>query len=222
MPDDDSTVHSGHLGMPGAAGLVVAVGAGSMTGRRNCARCTRWRHDVDFRWRWRKQRKVRGRGVRPRAQRATVDNVCNHCRRVEEQYRYHHMTQEEKQARIKRMNAAKKKRIAKLEEQVRQLRKANPRWGANRVDLVPFRMWLLSKARENGGVSTLAQEIGCDEHNVRRWLHGYDWDSEPGPDRYRCEPRPIYSINTGTVDSIGVALGEPDLLDRLYPYAVED
>lgn len=192
-----------------------------MTGRRNCARCTRWRHDVDFRWRWRKARKVRGKGARPRAAVATVDSVCAACRRTEERYRYHHMTQEEKQQRIKRINAAKVKRRAKLEAQVRQLRRANPRWGDRRVDLVPFRMWLLAKARQNGGAVALATEIGCDEKNVRRWLHGYDWDDEPGQDRYTCEPRPIYSINVGTVDSVGVALGEADLLDRLYPYTEE-
>jgi hypothetical protein len=73
-------------------------------------------------------------------------------------------------------------------------------------------MWLLGKAREMGGVDVIAREIEMDPEELRRYAHGYVWDSN------HCEPNPIRYIRLGTVDEIGVRIGEQDLLNRLYPY----
>jgi hypothetical protein len=88
----------------------------------------------------------------------------------------------------------------------------------NEVELVPFRMWLLGRIRLTGSIRAVAREAGVNEKAIRRWAEGYDWDYEIGQAWASCEPRPIHSVHPSTVDRIGVALGEPDLLERLYPY----
>jgi hypothetical protein len=73
-------------------------------------------------------------------------------------------------------------------------------------------MWLLGKARELGDISAVAKEIGMDPEELRRYAQGFVWDAQ------HCEPNPIRYIRLGTVDDVGVRIGEQDLLNRLYPY----
>ena len=130
------------------------------------------------------------------------------------------MTDEEKRAKGIRANEQAAKRRAKLEEQVRRARRAYQKHGNEaELDLTPFRMWILGKSRQEGGAVALATQLGIDEKNVRRWLHGYDWDNDDGWGSWaRCEPRPIRTVSVRTVDEVGIGLGEPDLLERLYPF----
>jgi hypothetical protein len=187
-------------------------------GRRNCVRCTRWKLAVDFKWRWRRRRTA-GSGPKPRALTPTIDAVCASCRRAEERARYWALSEEERRAKGVQANRQAVRRQAKQHEVIKRAQRA-ARTPRGHLPLVPFRMWLLGKARLEGGTSALARQLDMDEKNVRRWLHGYDWDNDEGWGGWaKCEPRPVYSVDVGTVDAAGVALGEPDLLERLYPYA---
>lgn len=195
-------------------------------GRRNCARCTRWRHTVDFKWRWQRKH-YKTRTLRPpRYRTPTIDTVCKSCRRKQERERYNHLSEEEKRARGRIANKQAQIRRDKLNEQIARMNQIRaqrtPRWDDKTVDITPFRMWLLGKSRREGGAAGLSRQIGTHERNVRRWLDGYDWDQDSGHAFAYCEPKPIYSVTVGVVDKVGVALGEPDLLNRLYPFVEED
>ena len=182
--------------------------------RRNCTRCTRWRLAVDFKWRWQKRRNGQ------RYETPTIDTVCQVCRRQDERDRYARLSDEAKRAKGIRANEQALKRRARLEEQVQRARQAAQSYARGaELDLTPFRMWLLGKARQEGGAVALASQIGTDEKNVRRWLHGYDWDNDDGWGGWaKCEPRAIRTVTIRIVDEVGIALGEPDLLERLYPF----
>jgi hypothetical protein len=187
-------------------------------GRRNCASCGRWKLAVDFPWRWRRRR-TKGSGGKARSNVPTVGATCATCLRAQARARYAGLPPAARHAVGVRANGNARKRKDKLEETAKRAARAL-RQGNGELNLVPFRMWMLGKARQEGGASALARQLGMDEHNVRRWLHGYDWDNDDGWGGWaKCEPRPVYTVDVATVDRVGVALGEPDLLERLYPYA---
>lgn len=200
-------------------------------GRRNCSKCTRWRLVTDFKWRWPKRRTtvdvtsgLKSRGLKSRRKDPQISTVCNVCARAGERERYHNLTEEERLHRVHKavQNAKAQRRL--LKDQIHYAKLAQSRrkrrWDENEVDLTPFRMWLLGRVRANGppGLRGLASEVGVDEKQLRRWADGYDWDYEIGQAWAGCEPRPIHSIRPSTVDRIGLGLGEPDLLNRLYPW----
>lgn len=190
-------------------------------GRRNCKVCGRWRLATDYRWRWHKHRRKGARGRQARSNRPTVGTVCMVCLRQMERARYAALAPAARQAVGVRANDNARKRKEKMEETAKRAARVL-RHGNGQLDLTPFRMWLLGKARQEGGAVALGSQMGMDEKNVRRWLHGYDWDNDEGWGGWaKCEPRPVYTVDVATVDRVGVALGEPDLLDRLYPYAEE-
>lgn len=189
-----------------------------MTGRRNCKRCTRWKLDIEFPWRWQRRKGKRDRYARP-----VIEGTCHACRREQARERYQARPLEERRAIGRRANENRRKRIEQAREQAHRARRAYlPGGGLAELPLTPFRMWLIGRARANGGANSLAREIGVNDEMVRRWLQGYVWDNDPGWGGWAsCEPRPIYTVGVATVDRVGVALGEPDLLDRLYPYNEE-
>jgi hypothetical protein len=194
-------------------------------GRRVCAGpCGRWRHTVDFPWRWRKRR-TKWRGMPSRAKVPTVGSVCAVCLRAQARARYAALPPAAKHAVGVRANTNAAKRKTKLEEQVHRARRAyiaNGGGGHAELDLVPFRMWLLAKVRQEGGIEAVARQLGKDGKAVGRWVHGYEWDNDAGWGGWaKCEPRPIRTVSMQVVDEAGVAMDEPDLLDRLYPYTEE-
>lgn len=212
-------------------------------GRRNCSRCGRWRHTVDFKWRWPKRRvtnkpnpnidlavaakvgyKVtKTRALKSRRKKPTIGTICASCSRRIERERYNNLSEDERKAKVHQSVENIKAQKARLKEQIHYAQLAHHKKRKYRndqeLDLVPFRMWLLGKVRAVGGIEPLALESRIDEKQFRRWADGYDWDSEIGQAWSGCEPKPIHSIKMSDVDVIGVALGEPDLLERLYPYA---
>lgn len=202
-------------------------------GRRNCSKCTRWRPVTDFKWRWQKRRStidppsgLKTRGLKSRYKTPQISTVCVACARSGERERYNNLSEEERQARVHKAVENTKAQRRKLREQIHYAQLAHSRRRVfkddQEVDLVPFRMWLLGKVRAVGNTKALASEARVNEKAIRRWADGYDWDYEIGQAWAGCEPKPIHSIRLSNVDRIGVALGEPDLLDRLYPYAEKE
>lgn len=199
-------------------------------GYRNCDRCTRWRPVSDFTV------------YQTRTGYEQIKGTCEECKKRVERERYARLTPEQKRAKgIKANKQAKKRRekaLREIERQARILDKQNeklekqwdkieraqkytraPRhvYDDDSVDITPFRMWLLRQYREHGYVlDTLAKEIGMDPSRTRRFLDGYMWN---GAGR---NPDPIRHIRLSTVDKIGAAIGDPELLERLYPLEVED
>lgn len=171
-----------------------------------------------------RKRGSKGRGrVDSRSLYATVDNVCRSCRREQERQRYHSLTPEQRHDYGVRANENTAKRKAKLLEQVGRARmiqeRKDPEWDDFKVDIVPFRMWVLGQVRIYGGTQQFALRLGLDEGLVRRWANGYDWDVDSERSWGQCEPRPIFSVTVATVDKVGVAMDDPGLLERLYPFA---
>jgi len=196
-------------------------------GYRNCSRCTRWRSVSDF-----PVYKLRSGYEQIQAQ-------CEYCKREIERERYNNLDEEAKAEYGRRVNErnrrSREKYLAKIHRaaeeiakqdrkldkqhvKIRELRKEIPRghWVGSGVDIVPFRMWLLRMHRtHNYNVINLAFDIGQSEKQVHRWLDGYEWNGSRG------EPIPIRSINKETIIAIGDNIGEPRLLEELYPGEVE-
>ena len=78
-------------------------------------------------------------------------------------------------------------------------------------------MWLLRKYREHGYVlEDLADKIGKDPSRTKRLIDGYMWNGAG------LDPDPIRFIRLSFVDEVGVAIGDPGLLERLYPFEVDE
>lgn len=153
-----------------------------------------------------------------RYEKPKISTVCASCNRKRERESYARLTPEQKKAKGDRANKVKAKRRRKLEEQIMRARmihdKKDPKWDDKRVDLIPFRMWVIGQIRIAGGIKPLSVRLGVDEAAVRRWANGFEWDETSS----WCEPHPILTVNVVTVDSIGVKMDDPGLLDRLYPF----
>ena len=199
-------------------------------GYRNCDKCTRWRPVSDFTV------------YQTRTSYEQIKGTCEACKRRIERERYDRLTPEQKRARgieankqaLKRRNKA----LAEIERQAKILDKQNVKlekqwdkiertkkfvrapnrlWDDQYVDITPFRMWLLRQHREHGYVlDELAKEMGKDHSQVTRWINGYMWN---GAGR---DPEPIRFIRLSVVDEISIAIGDPGLLERLYPFEVDD
>lgn len=174
--------------------------------RKNCKQCTRWRHLVDYRWNFRKDRES-----------VQIDTVCNYCRRKNDRERYRSKPLSERQI-IGRRNADAKKRrqLQKVLDAQRALREERLQrgWYDKEVSLTPFRMWLLRRSRLAGSLAQLAVELHIDREQLSRWANGFYWESD-------CHPVPIYGIRFDTVDSILTRANEHHLLNDLYPLDTE-
>jgi len=161
--------------------------------------------------------------------------ICEACKRRIEKERYDNLSDNEKYEKGKRANKQAVKRrykqlheieklrkeiakqdnkLEKQHEKIRALRKEIPRgrWVGSGLDIVPFRMWLLRMYRVHDyNLDNLAFDIGREPRQVKRWLDGYEWNGSRGV------PVAIRSINKENVISIGDAVGEPRLLEELYP-----
>jgi hypothetical protein len=184
-------------------------------GRRNCKRCTRWKHNVEFRWRWR-TRLVAGR--RRRSSVPTIDVICFACRREEERERYANKTAEEKREIGKRANKNTRDRRQKereLQESLRNTVKVlagtqKKLRGDTLLPLMPFRLWLLSHLKEYGGLAGLAKRARLSEDTIMPYLEGIWWESD-------CRPHPLDGVRLGFVDSFFTRLEIPDQMVVIYP-----
>src|SRR4051812_19517559 len=143
------------------------------TGRRNCKRCTRWKLDTEFKWRWERKPGPSGKRGRPnpRYDRPVISNICRSCERELQRARYAAMSPEKKRDVGNRSNRRAVERRALLIEQIERTRmiheRTDPQWDDKRVDLVPFRMWILGQIRLSGGMQQLARRMGMSEKNIR-------------------------------------------------------
>lgn len=199
-------------------------------GYRNCDVCTRWRPVSDFTV------------VRLRTGYEQIKGQCEHCKRERERARYDKLTPEQKSAKGKKANKQAQKRRHDAIDEIKRLHKIldkqneklDKQWdkiersqklvrvprgteNGRAVDITPFRMWLLRQYRQHDyNVGELAEDMGQDSSRVKRWLDGFQWN---GAGR---DPTPIRAIDVSTVDTIGVAIGDGGLLERLYPLEVDD
>jgi len=81
------------------------------------------------------------------------------------------------------------------------------------VPFLPFRFWVLKTLRRMS-VMELAETIGRDESQVRRWADGFYWETDG-------EPRAYHAIELRTVDQIFTNYGRPDILNEVYPFVDE-
>lgn len=192
-------------------------------GYRNCERCTRWRPVSDFTV------------YKTRTGYEQIKGECIECKRQREKERYDKLTDEQKRAKGKKANkqaerrrnkslheieklrdeiAKQDRKLEKQHEKIRSLRAEIPRghWAGSGLDIVPFRMWLLRQYRiHDYNVTNLAFDLNQNERQVRRWLDGYDWNGRRGV------PAPVRSITKEKIIDVGDAIGEPRLLEELYP-----
>lgn len=180
-------------------------------GRRNCAVCGRWRHTVDFKWRWSVPNSKIGK--------PQIEAVCAACRRQAERKRYSKLTDDEKVARGKKINKQKRerRRLEQAQIEVAITQQATSKLAAGTVDFVPFRMWLLLKSRVNGNKPrVLSDRAHIHYEKMERWLQGYEWR-----DGSYCEPTPIRSIPLKDVENVTTRLGEPEAARALYPLSYD-
>lgn len=190
--------------------------------RRNCRVCTRWKHAVDFPWRW----KARGQMLPI----PYILTICLACKAERENARYHALSQEEKKEKGRKANRQAWERRNKLKNEVARLEKRTEtleqrlvkyrqRYGVPKrgytgeilLDLLPLRMFLLRQARiREHGVSEIARIVEVDEAAVRRHVNGFYWESD-------CKPRPVRQVSLGVVDKYLVRLDAEERIDDLYP-----
>lgn len=179
--------------------------------RRNCARCTRWKHAVDFPWRW----KARGKEL----QIPHISNVCLVCKSELGKASYNKLSPEEKKARGRRANEQARKRRQRLEALVQErLAAYNKRFGRPvdhrgpdlMLELLPFRMFLLRYRKKLGSTKRLAYILVMDHSRVTRLLNGYT-DHDNG------SVVPIRQVSLATVDRALVMLEAEERLEDLYP-----
>ena len=142
------------------------------------------------------------------------------CRRQESRERYANFSPEQKRKVQQRANANSAKLRAKWESEIKYARMSvigrsrEPNKLDEELDIVPFRMWILGQIRIFGSTTEVAKRIGVNEGRIRHIADGYYWPYE----RVCDEPTPIRTVRLSTVDAYGVAMNDPGLLDRLYPY----
>lgn len=183
--------------------------------RRNCKRCTGWKLAVEFRWRWPKIEYKHGR----RRKRPVIDTVCIACRNRKERERYHSLSPEEKHAYGQLVNKrAKKRRDQERQLLLRKMRNikvssgnANATYGGDPVlPLMPFRLWLITYAKNFETTQQFADAAQVDESVLRRYMDGIIWEGKD-------DPRPVNGITLGNIDEILYNLGQQHQLPILYP-----
>lgn len=199
--------------------------------RRNCKRCTRWRHAIDFPWRWR----ARGKSLDI----PYISNVCNVCKTELERKRYLNLTADQKYDRGARANQLAKERRLKMEaelasqlsaviERERRIEALNDRIAALKqrvgrphtqikgelvLDILPVRMFLVKQRKWHGSTATLASRLDMDASRLDRLLNGYSHSTNGGV-------TPIRSISLALVDQILVKLEASERVEDLYPELV--
>lgn len=176
-----------------------------VVGRRNCTRCKRWRHAIDFRCRKRD----------PEAGEALIlDHRCNHCHA--ELARSRKPTEEQRVKRNKYKRAwRRRKDAARGAFVVGRHPQSQPRTGRRgAVSRVPIARLLKSKLKKMK-LRELAFMLEIDEKRLRAVIYGYTLASG-GKNGNRLTS--VDYIEIGTVDAWLIRLGEPaDTLERLYP-----
>jgi hypothetical protein len=192
--------------------------------RRNCTRCSRWRHITDFRWRWSKQvRLPNGRRVETNAgEHPYVETVCTPCRRKRERRKYHENEPQRRHInkRTRSYHMRRQDELNRLREEADKLRTKNAmltreltmlKQDAGEftlVPLLPFRMWLLKRARELGGLENWCYKHNLHTTRIHDFMNGYRWED--------CDPVPIMSVKLDFVDKVLLMDGTTSLA-TLYP-----
>lgn len=183
--------------------------------RRNCRKCGRWKHAIDFPWRWKARGKV--------LEIPYIHSTCSVCKKEKERKRYNELSDEERREKGRKANAqayerryALEKKILTLQERIKKYKERLGRQGTRvdgdlLLDLLPLRMFLLRQARIlDGGVSEIARRLEVDEARVRRHVDGFYWVGD-------CKPRPVRQVTFSVVDEYLVRLNAEERLEDLYP-----
>jgi predicted Fe-S protein YdhL (DUF1289 family) len=153
-----------------------------------------------------------------------MDTICISCRREEERIRYRSKSPAEKQEMFKRINDRTRRRRereeARLQAQIANARAAAAKIRATYGDntllpLMPFRLWLLARLRQENSLQEFADSVGYDAAQLARYAEGIWWESD-------CRPHPVDAITLGTADEILVKAGAEHMLSILYPWEGEE
>ena len=153
-----------------------------------------------------------------------MDTICIACRREEERQRYNNKSPAEKQVMFHRINERtrdrRRREEAKLQAQIANAKlaagKIRAKYGDNTLlPLMPFRLWLLKRLRQENSLGEFASSVGYDPSQIMRYAEGIYWESD-------CRPHPIDAITLGNVDEILTKAGSEHMLSILYPWEDEE
>ena len=167
-------------------------------GRRICrGPCGRWRHLLDFPPRkWNDDGSIK-----------YVHSECYSCRRLLGRAYYArlgHMGRKSKRMSNRTWQRRKRRQQGVPEQQPRVL---SDRRGPDSVPRAPLARWLRNQAAVLG-VGRTARWTGLSERQLHYYINGY---------YVTGKLRPVDYIGINIVDRIATNIGDPGLLDRLYP-----
>jgi hypothetical protein len=155
-------------------------------GRINCARCSRWRHLIDFPARYYKTKtgKIWRR-----------ENVCEVCRRAGWNRHYDSLSYEEKKRRWTVANRARQKKIETVNEAKALRHEVTGKLNGRLVSIVPFRMWLIKKLKQYESLEELSRRTGVNHSQLTKYIQGYEWNES-----LTCDPKPVLTLPITVVD----------------------
>jgi hypothetical protein len=182
-------------------------------GRRNCTKCGRWRHAIDFRP---NVRDDNGEAV-------ALNYQCNWCRN--QQQKTYAKKPRVKTRQRKTNRAWQRMKVTNLNSPGRHPQSAGLTGKMpDSVSRVPLAELLHSKLKHMTMVD-LSKQLGVDEKRLYGVIFGYTHNrtTRRGKKVKGTKLAPVDFIDIGTVDRWLQLLGEPaDTLDRLYPLDPED
>lgn len=187
---------------------MAAVKGAPVIGRRNCTKCKRWRHALDFRVRARD--KETGEALK-------LQYYCNHC---------HHREHAERRQRPHIKKRLRNYKRAWYRKNVAVTIGEHPRTKGehgrnNAVSRIPIARFLKERIETTGEtLYDMAQQIGVDETRLYIVVNGYSRGKgrRLKNGRYKRKLVAVDFIEIGTVDHWLQMLGEsPQKLDELYP-----
>jgi hypothetical protein len=181
-------------------------------GRRNCTRCGRWRHALDFR--------PNGRDEDGEA--VALNYQCNWCRN--EKQRIYYAQPRVKKRHRKTSRAWQRKNVTQLNGVGRHPQTAGLTGKFGSVSRIPIAQLLEGKLKVMT-ITELSRRLKVDEKRLYGVIYGYTRSrtTRGGKKVKGTKLAPVDFIDIGTVDRWLQLLDEPaDTLDRLYPLDHED
>lgn len=175
-------------------------------GRRNCIKCTRWRHILDFPPRRdRKTGEIR-----------TVHGRCHHCQRKYER------TKDEQ---LKRQQRDSQKAWERRDRRKKGVPERGPRRTGRRkytsVDRLPFARWLKGKIDLHGS-ARVAERTGIPDRTIYGIVRGYGYDGKATREfGKKAKLRTIDYVSFDLVDKAFMAFDEEHLIKDYYPISRE-
>jgi glutaredoxin len=179
--------------------------AGKVTilGRRNCVDCKHWRYvALDFL-------------PKKDGDKYYIPHTCVFCRREKDKAKYRKFSQEV----LEKRNKSSRTWYRRNRRQQRK-REYGPRVLADKkhegvVERLPLAQWLLRVKEDRGdNWRQLSEYTGISQRYIHSIINGYMVS--------KGKLRPVDWVGIGIVDRIALRIGNPRLLDELYPLEHQD